>query len=151
MFVTFFDTCMVSLAALIVWRLPPYVVFLPWLTIACLDGLYMSSALTKVPNGAWFTLTLAGLLACLLILWRFGKEQQWAAEAEDRFPTTRLVENEDGRIKLTPRYGGDDLSVVKGFGIFFDKVTPITLRRSRSYASSTNPKRASFFGFIRNG
>ena len=108
---------MVSLAALIVWRLPPYVVFLPWLTIACLDGLYMSSALTKVPNGAWFTITLAGVLACFLILWRFGKEQQWAAEAEDRFPTTHLVKKDfEGGIKLTPRYGGDPLSVIKGFG-----------------------------------
>jgi KUP system potassium uptake protein len=118
---------MVSLAALIVWRLPPYVVFFPWLTIACLDGLYMSSALTKVPDGAWFTLTLAGLLASLLILWRFGKEQQWASEADDRFPTTHLVEKgEDGWIKLTPRYGGDNLSVIKGFGIFFDKAGETT-------------------------
>lgn len=28
-FVTFFDTCMVSLAAMFVWRLSPYVVFIP--------------------------------------------------------------------------------------------------------------------------
>jgi hypothetical protein len=117
--VTFFDTCMVSLAALIVWRFPPYVVFLPWLTIACLDGVYISSALTKVPDGAWFTITLASVLASILILWRFGKEQQWAAEAEDRFPTTHLVQKgEGGWIKLTSRYGGDDLSVIKGANSF---------------------------------
>jgi len=118
---------MVSLAALIVWRLPPYFVFFPWLTIACLDGLYMSSALIKVPQGAWFTLTLSGLLACILILWRFGKEQQWQAEAEDRFPTTHLVEKgDDGWLKLTPAYGGDNLAVIKGFGIFFDKAGETT-------------------------
>jgi K+ transporter len=87
----------------------------------------MSSALTKVPDGAWFTLTLAGVLACVLILWRFGKEQQWAAEAEDRFPTTHLVEKDsEGWVKLTPRYGGDPLSVVKGFAIFFDKAGETT-------------------------
>jgi len=127
MFVTFFDTCMVSLAALIVWRLPPYVVFLPWLTIACLDGTYMSAALFKVPQGAWFTITLASVLASVLILWRFGKEQQWAAEAEDRFPTTHLVvKNEDGSIRLTDRYGGETLSVIRGFGIFFDKAGETT-------------------------
>src|SRR5437762_3650716 len=84
MFVTFFDTCMVSLAALIVWRLRPLLVFIPWLIIACLDGLYLSSALTKVPDGAWFTLTFATVLASVFILWRFGKEQQWQAEASDR-------------------------------------------------------------------
>lgn len=129
MFVTFFDTCMVSLAAIFVWRISPYWVFLPWLTIACLDGVYLSSSLTKVPDGAWFTLTLASVLAGLFILWRFGKEQQWASEAADRFPTTHFVKKQDdGRVQLTSKYGGGGLSTIKGFGIFFDKAgetTPI--------------------------
>ena len=68
MFVTLFDTCMVSLAALIVWRLNPLLIMFPWLTIACLDGVYLSSALTKVPSGAWFTLALATVLASLFTL-----------------------------------------------------------------------------------
>jgi KUP system potassium uptake protein len=127
MFVTFFDTCMVSLAALIVWRIKPIYVHFPWLTIACLDGLYLSAALTKVPDGAWFTLTLAGVLASLFILWRFGKEQQWQAEAEDRFPTTHLVtKDKNGDLRLTEAFGGDTLSIVKGFGIFFDKAGETT-------------------------
>jgi KUP system potassium uptake protein len=127
MFVTFFDTCMVSLAALVVWRFNPFLVFIPWLTIACLDGLYISSALIKVPDGAWFTITLAGVLACIFILWRFGKEQQWAAEAADRFPTTRLVQKgKDGQLQLTSEFGGDSLSVIKGFGIYFDKAGETT-------------------------
>ena len=122
MFVTFFDTCMVSLAAMFVWRFSPYLVFFPFLTIACLDGVYLSSALTKVPDGAWFTLTLAGILAALFILWRFGKEQQWAAETSDRFPTTHFVKKQpDGTVQLTPQYGSGTLSPIKGFGIFFDK------------------------------
>jgi len=127
MFVTFFDTCMVSLAALIVWRIKPIYVFFPWLTIACLDGLYISSALTKVPDGAWFTLTLAGVLATLFILWRYGKEQQWHAEAEDRFPTTHLVTRTmNGDLRLTDAFGGDTLSTIKGFGVFFDKAGETT-------------------------
>jgi KUP system potassium uptake protein len=129
MFVTLFDTCMVSLAAMFVWRISPFVVFLPWLTIACLDGAYISSALTKVPSGAWFTITLASVLALILLLWRFGKEQQWLAEAEDRFATSHFVETGlDGQMHLTDRYGGTPLSTTKGFGIFFDKAgetTPI--------------------------
>lgn len=122
MFVTFFDTCMVSLAAMFVWRISPYLVFLLWLTIACLDGVYLSSALTKVPDGAWFTLTLSGCLTALFILWRFGKEQQWAAEAADRFPTTHFVRKQaDGTIKLTPNFGGNPVGTIQGLGIFFDK------------------------------
>lgn len=127
MFVTLFDTCMVSLAALIVWRLNPLLIMFPWLTIACLDGVYLSSALTKVPSGAWFTLALATVLASLFTLWRFGKEQQWLAEATDRFPTTHLVKKcEDGRIHLTDRFGGRSLSFIEGFGIFFDKAGETT-------------------------
>ncbi|KAF3407910.1 putative potassium transporter 12 [Talaromyces pinophilus] len=129
MFVTFFDTCMVALAAMFVWRISPFIVFLPWLTIACLDGTYLSSALTKVPVGAWFTITLAAILASLLLLWRFGKEQQWNAEAQDRFPTSHFIKhNEDGQLRLMDRYEGTLISTTRGLGIFFDKAgetTPI--------------------------
>lgn len=129
MFVTFFDTCMVSLAAMFVWRISPYIVFLPWLTVACLDGTYLSSALTKVPQGAWFTITLAAILAMLFLLWRYGKEQQWFAEAEDRFPTSHFImSSPNGQISLTKRYGNTPVSITRGLGIFFDKAgetTPI--------------------------
>ncbi|KAI1083043.1 potassium transporter [Whalleya microplaca] len=127
MFVTFFDTCMVTLASLIVWRLPPYVVFIPWLFFATVDCLYLSSALTKVPDGAWFTITVAGILACIFLLWRFGKENQWLAEAEDRFGLTRLLTQDDsGKLSLTSRWGAGDVSHIRGFGIFFDKTGVLT-------------------------
>jgi len=147
MFVTFFDTCMTTLVALLVWRLPPWAVVLPWLFFACVDGLYLSSALNKVPEGAWFTLMVSGLLAGLFLLWRFGKENQWRAEAEDRFKLASLVvkdNDEDdehgsspdtvrrrpGRpstgLRLTPKWGGDSLSTIKGFGIYFDKTGVLT-------------------------
>lgn len=129
MFVTFFDTCMVTLVAILVWRIKPYFVFLPWLIIACMDGTFLSSALLKVPDGAWFTILLATILASVFILWRFGKEQQWFAEAEDRFPTTHFVKTNDvGDLQLTEMFGGKVLSRAQGFGVFFDKAgetTPI--------------------------
>lgn len=128
MFVTFFDTCMVSLTATFVWRISPFIVVLPWLTIACMDGTFLSSALTKVPDGAWFTLTLAFILGMVFMLWRFGKEQQWDAEAQDRFPTTHFVQKGPDGLQLAEPYQGTPLSPVKGFGIFFDKAgetTPI--------------------------
>jgi KUP system potassium uptake protein len=129
MFVTFFDTCMVTLVAILVWRIKPYFVLLPWLVIACMDGTFLSSALLKVPDGAWFTILLATILASFFILWRFGKEQQWFAEAEDRFPTTHFVKtNDTGDLQLTEMYGGKTLSRAQGFGVYFDKAgetTPI--------------------------
>ena len=126
-FVTFFDTIMVTLVALFVWRLPAWVVVLPALFFATHDGLYLSSALTKVPRGAWFTLLLAAILTSIFFLWRFGKENQWRAEAEDRFQPSKLVrKNDTGDLMLTPRWGGDALTPVSGFGIFFDKTGVLT-------------------------
>lgn len=126
MFVTFFDTQMTTLTALIVWRLRPWMVVLPWLAISLMDGAFLSSALTKVPNGAWFTITLSSILACIFILWRFGKEQQWRAERQDRQPLAHYLRADDsGTLRLTPSSeissAGEPLSITHGFGIFFDK------------------------------
>lgn len=126
-FVTFFDTCMVTLTAIFVWKYSPLLVFLPWLTVALMDGAFLSSALTKFPHGAWFTILLAIILACILLEWRFGKEQQWAAEATDRHPTSHFIKRRrDNRLQLTERYGGTVLSPIAGLGIFFDKAGETT-------------------------
>lgn len=127
MFVTFFDTCMVTLVALIVWKLSPFLIFIPWLFFATMDGLYLSSALNKVPDGAWFTITVSGILTAIFLLWRFGKENQWRAEAEDRFRPTELVgKDQKGHLCLTPKWGGEPLSVIRGLGIYFDKTGVMT-------------------------
>jgi KUP system potassium uptake protein len=114
---------MVSLVALMVWRINALIVLFFFLAFAALDGVYMSSALTKVPNGAWFTLLLAVLLSLIFILWRFGKEHQWTAEASDHFPASRLLNiNSVGETYLTQAFGGGKVSTVNGVGIYFDKV-----------------------------
>lgn len=121
--VTFITTCMVSLVALIVWRFHALIVLFFFLVFGSLDGVYMSAALTKVPNGAWFTLMLALILSTIFILWRFGKEQQWTAEAEDRFPASALLTIDgEGETRLTQAFGGGKVSTVSGVGIYFDKV-----------------------------
>jgi potassium transporter len=74
--IVFITTCLVSLIAIIVWRIHPLVVFPIFLVFACLDSLYLSSALTKIPDGAWFTLLIALLLTFLVYIWRYGKESQ---------------------------------------------------------------------------
>lgn len=127
MFVTFFDTCMVTLVAILVWRFHPLLVALPFLFFASVDGLFLSSALNKVPDGAWFTITVASLLAALFLLWRFGKENQWRAEAEDRIKAHQLLAADAaGQLHLAPRFGGDGLASIRGFGVFFDKTGVLT-------------------------
>ncbi|KAI9752080.1 MAG: hypothetical protein M4579_005765 [Chaenotheca gracillima] len=120
--VTFMTTCMVAICALIVWRLNFVLVFFVFLVFATFDGLFLSSALTKVPDGAWFTLVLAAVLSSIFILWRYGKEQQWSSEREDNILLSQLVTRDrDGIPRLQKTFGGGELTTLKGIGIYFDK------------------------------
>jgi KUP system potassium uptake protein len=66
---------------------------------------------------------LAAILSFIFVLWRFGKENQWAAEAEDRFqPSHLLTSTADGEVKFTSTFGGGTVSKVDGIGIYFDKI-----------------------------
>lgn len=127
--------------ALIVWRKHPLLVFLVWLPFVTFDGLYLSASLVKVPDGAWFTLLLGGILASFFSLWRYGKEKQWASEAQDSVRLNDLIvsysesatpgiygsvrhraEADTNHLFLKlPRYSGAELTPIHGFGIFFDK------------------------------
>src|SRR4051794_3031521 len=89
--VSFLTTCMVAIVALIVWRLPVYIVLPVFIIFALWDGMFLSAALSKVPHGAWVTLMIAVVLTLLFVLWRFGKEQQWNAENSDNAPLTRTT------------------------------------------------------------
>lgn len=125
---------MVSIVALIIWRTPWYLVLFGFLVFGALDCLYLSSALTKVPNGAWFTIALSAILSSIFILWRFGKERQWRAEASDRISPSKLFyvrpasENEPKvTLHLTHDFGAAPVSRIRGIGIFFDKSgNPVT-------------------------
>ena len=122
--VTFITTCVVTISALIVSRISPFIVIPGFIIFAALDGTFLSSALTKIPDGAWFTLLLAAILSSIFVLWRYGKEQQWAAEAGDRVTISELITTNqtDGTISLTPDFGSTRLTHINGLAIFFDKI-----------------------------
>ncbi|APA10178.1 hypothetical protein SS1G_07398 [Sclerotinia sclerotiorum 1980 UF-70] len=124
-FVTFITTCMVSLVAIIIWRINVLIVLIFFLIFATLDGIYLSSALRKVPTGAWFTLLLASILSSIFILWRYGKEQQWTSESQDRIPPSHFITSDPLTPNLnflTAAFGSAPLTTVPSIGIFFDKI-----------------------------
>jgi KUP system potassium uptake protein len=122
--VTFITTNLVTLVAIIVWKVHPALVFLVWLPFATFDGLYLTSALTKVPDGAWFTLLLGVILASFLTLWRYGKEKQWTCEAATKHEISDIISkdgNGSGPQVFSALYGGGEIQEIDGMGIFFDK------------------------------
>ncbi|GFF27110.1 potassium transporter 19 [Aspergillus lentulus] len=119
--VSFLTTCMVTVVALIVWRLPIYLVLPIFIIFALWDGMFLSAALSKVPHGAWFTLMLGVVLTLIFVLWRYGKEEQWTAEESDNVPLSRTTLLRDNQLVLHPDLGGSTITPISGLGIFFDK------------------------------
>lgn len=116
---------MVSLVAIIIWRVNVFIVLVFFLVFAALDGVYLSSALIKVPTGAWFTLLLASILSCIFVLWRYGKEQQWTSEAQDRISPSSFMTFDPKYPQsgfLTVAFGSHPITTVPSIGVFFDKV-----------------------------
>lgn len=116
---------MVSIVAILVWRTPIYIVLPVFMVFALWDGMFLSAALTKVPQGAWVTLMIAGILTAIFVLWRYGKEEQWKSEKKDNTPLSRVLHLnsiENGtQLELNPTLGGGPILSTSGLGIFFDK------------------------------
>jgi len=124
--VTFITTSLIALVALIVWRLHWLLVFVVWLPIVTFDALFMTSAMTKVPSGAWFTLMLAIILSSIFVLWRYGKEKQWTAEGIDRPDLTMFVlKASNGEWKLSASMGGRQLTHIKGKPFCFSRFSKV--------------------------
>ncbi|KAJ6102681.1 hypothetical protein N7486_005108 [Penicillium sp. IBT 16267x] len=118
--VSFLTTCMVSVVALIVWRLPIWIVLPVFIIFALWDGMFLSAAIVKVPDGAWFTLMIAVILTSIFILWRYGKEEQWNAEDSDNVPLHHATLLRDNELYLK---SGHEVAIrrTRGLGVFFDK------------------------------
>ncbi|KAJ5719383.1 potassium transporter [Penicillium malachiteum] len=119
--VSFLTTCMVTIVALIVWRLPIWIVLPIFVVFALWDGMFLSAALSKVPSGAWFTLMIAIVLTCIFMLWRYGKEEQWKAEESDNLPLSQTLILHQDSIYLKTEKGSAQITPIQGLGIFFDK------------------------------
>jgi len=65
---------------------------------------------------------LAILLSSIFVLWRYGKEKQWAAEESGLLRLSSFIrKNEKGIYCLPTSMGGRELNPIKGIAIFFDK------------------------------
>ncbi|KAK8046464.1 hypothetical protein PG996_014528 [Apiospora saccharicola] len=119
--VTLLSTFMVALVAILIWQIPLYFVLPVFLIFLALDATYTSAVLTKIPEGAWFTLAFGFVLSSILMLWRYGKEAQWAAESTKRLRPESLLNLKRTPPHLARQWGGTRIGTVPGLGIFFSK------------------------------
>ncbi|KAK7935435.1 hypothetical protein PG985_000930 [Apiospora marii] len=119
--VTLLSTFMVALVAILIWQIPLYFILPVFLVFFALDATYTSAVLTKIPQGAWFTLVFGFVLSSILMLWRYGKEAQWAAESTKRLRPESLLNLKRTPPHLARQWGGTRIGTVPGLGIFFSK------------------------------
>lgn len=82
----FISTCMVAVLIQRVWHWPLAAV-LPFVaSFLLIDGLYLSSNLTKVPDGGWFPLLVAIIVFILLTTWATGRKLMLERMREGAMP-----------------------------------------------------------------
>ncbi|PGH27704.1 potassium uptake protein [Polytolypa hystricis UAMH7299] len=117
--VGFITTCFIALVSTIIWNLHIPLIIPLFVFFALLDCLFLSSALSKVPAGGWFSLALAATLASTLLTWNYGEACLWEAERGEGLSIAPTVfADRDGALFI--REGKTDLSVktIRGIGIF---------------------------------
>ncbi|ODH49554.1 potassium uptake protein [Paracoccidioides brasiliensis] len=117
--VGFITTWLVALVSTIIWNVHVAIVMPIFLFFVFIDGLFVSSALYKVPSGGWFTIVVAVILSSILLIWNYGEECQLEADRDDSsLSRSRVFANEDGMLFI--RQGDKHLAVkiIRGIGIF---------------------------------
>ncbi|KAG5300167.1 potassium transporter hak-1 [Histoplasma capsulatum G186AR] len=90
-----------------------------FLFFVSIDGLFVSSALYKVPSGGWFTIAMAVILSSTLLAWNYGEECQLEADRdESSLSRARLFGDTNGTLFIREGDKHLDVKIIRGIGIF---------------------------------
>ncbi|GAX79004.1 hypothetical protein CEUSTIGMA_g6444.t1 [Chlamydomonas eustigma] len=72
MMVMLITTLLVSLIMIVKWRVSIFLVVPFFILFFCIEGIFLSANLFKVPAGGWFTLVVAFVVASIMFIWWAG-------------------------------------------------------------------------------
>ncbi len=98
----FITACMLAVLTFSVWRWPPLVAGLVTGAFLIIDGLYFASNLTKIPDGGWFPLLIAGIAFTLLTTWAKGRRLMRARMDEDAMPLELFMRSAVKSLERVP-------------------------------------------------
>ncbi|MCI4655117.1 potassium transporter Kup [Sphingomonas aquatilis] len=70
----FITACMLGVLTHTVWRWPTWASFTVTGVFLFIDAMFFASTLTKIPDGGWFPLLVAGIVFVLLTTWKTGRK-----------------------------------------------------------------------------
>ena len=87
----FITTCMLGVLLFSVWRWNRWFAGAATGIFLLIDGAYFASNLTKIPDGGWFPLMIAGIVFTLLTTWATGRKIVRRRLQEDAVPLDLLI------------------------------------------------------------
>ncbi|MBC7986919.1 MAG: potassium transporter Kup [Sphingomonadaceae bacterium] len=98
----FITTCMLGVLLFAVWRWNRWLAGAVTGLFLLVDGAYLASNLTKIPDGGWFPLVVALVVFVLLTSWARGRALMRARLAEAAMPLELFVKSSAGAIHRVP-------------------------------------------------
>ncbi|KAK9799835.1 hypothetical protein WJX73_007321 [Symbiochloris irregularis] len=85
-----------TLILLTVWKFPVIVPLAFYTVFGILEALFLSSTATKVPQGGWFSILIAGIVGSVMLLWVWGnKQKNLYLQRRGNLPLTSLITVQD--------------------------------------------------------
>ena len=95
----FITACMLGVLTLAVWKWPPVVAVIVTGVFLLIDGIYFASNVTKIPDGGWFPLLVAGITFLLLTTWATGRRLMRERLQEGGMPIELFIRSVGGSVR----------------------------------------------------
>ena len=98
----FISTCLVAVLVDRVWKWPKPLVWLGIAIFVTIDGTYLASNMTKIPDGGWFPLLVGGVAFLALTTWSKGRKLMIDRLAEAAMPIKVFIQSAASSASRVP-------------------------------------------------
>ncbi|XP_052191287.1 potassium transporter 4-like [Diospyros lotus] len=91
MTVMLITTCLMALVLVFVWQRSILLAATFLLFFGFIEGVYLSSALMKVPQGGWVSLVLAFIFMIIMFVWQYGTRKKYNFDLHNKVPLRWLL------------------------------------------------------------
>ncbi len=98
----FITACMFGVLAFSVWRWNPIIAGILTGIFLIIDGLYFASNITKIPDGGWFPLLVAGITFTLLTTWGKGRKLMHARMRDSAMSLELFAKSSKSNVERVP-------------------------------------------------
>ena len=98
----FITACMLGVLAVTVWKWNIWLAAGTTGVFLLIDGAYLASNLTKIPDGGWFPLLVGAVVFVVLTTWATGRRLMRARLAESAMPVDLFIRSAIGSVGRVP-------------------------------------------------